>query len=62
MPTNKQDKDFADEMYQSIDVRMGTAALGNAVEWIAMNLAPDDVFSDKDLSAWAESNGYKKEE
>ena len=27
-------------------------------EWIANNLSPDDVFSEKALNEWAENNGY----
>jgi len=62
MPTRKQDEDFADEMKGSVDeVKMSNGALDNAIYWIARNLNPDDVFSDKDLEAWATANGYTKE-
>ena len=63
MPTGTQDKDFADEMKDSVDyVKMSHSALDNALSWISNNLDPDDVFDSKQLSDWAESNGYKKEE
>jgi hypothetical protein len=62
MPTNQQDKDFAEEMRDSVDeVKMSSGALDNAIYWIARNLNPDDVFEEKDLNAWAEANGYSKE-
>jgi hypothetical protein len=62
MPTTSQDKLFAETMRDSVDeVKMSNGTLGNAIDWISHNLNPDDVFSDKDLRAWAESNGYVKE-
>jgi len=36
--------------------------LDEAVDFIQSNLDPADVFTDKQLCDWAESNGYKKEE
>lgn len=62
MPTGTQDRHFAEVMRDSVDeVKMSNGALDNAIEWISKNLNPDDVFSDKELSAWAEANGYVKE-
>jgi hypothetical protein len=62
MPTTKQDSDFADLMKDNVDeVKMSKTALDEAVSWIGDNLDPDDVFNEKSLSAWAESNGYVKE-
>lgn len=62
MPTGSQDKAFAEEMRDSVDeVKMSDGTLNNAIYWISRNLNPDDVFSDKDLSGWAEANGYVKE-
>lgn len=62
MPTNSQDKSFADEMQQSVDeVKMSNTSLDNAIAWMQDNLEPDDVFSEKKLIAWAESNGFIKE-
>ncbi len=62
MPTNSQDKSFADEMQQSVDeVKMSNTSLDNAIAWMQGNLEPDDVFSEKKLIAWAESNGFIKE-
>lgn len=58
--TAREDQDFADEMQSNIVV--SKKALGYAIDWIAANLTPGDVFSDKDLEAWAEANGYTKEE
>jgi hypothetical protein len=62
MPTGTQDNNFAKEMSQQVDeVKMSHSALDAAIDWIASNLNPDDVFSTKDLEGWAESNGYVKE-
>jgi len=59
---SKKDLEFAEAMRDSVDeVRMSNGTLDNAIYWIARNLNPDDVFSDKDLEAWAEANGYTKE-
>lgn len=59
MPTAIQDQDFADEMHGYAKIQK--AALDHAIEWMGKNLDPDDVFDEKDLIAWAESNGYVKE-
>lgn len=62
MATNRQEQDFQEVMRDSVDeVKMSTATLGNAIDWISDQLAPDDVFSEKQLAAWAESNGYSKD-
>ncbi len=55
MPTSSQDQSFAEAI---VDYRN---LLDNAIEWIAKNLNPSDVFSDKDLETWAEGEGYVKE-
>jgi len=62
MPTKSQDKEFAEEMKDSVDfVQMSNGALDNAINWISRNLNPDEVFSEKDLQDWAENNGYTKQ-
>jgi len=62
MPTRKQDEDFAQEMQGHLDhIVISSTALDAAIEYISKHLNPDDVFSDKDLEGWAESNGYTKE-
>ena len=33
--------------------------LDNAIEWFRDNLNPEDVFSNDQLSSWAEKNGYE---
>ena len=49
-------------MQQSVDeVKMSNTSLDNAIAWMQDNLEPDDVFSQKQLIVWAESNGYTKE-
>jgi hypothetical protein len=62
MPTTRQDQSFCELMQQEIDeVKISKTALDNAIEWIASELDPDDIFTSKKLEAWAESNGYVKE-
>jgi hypothetical protein len=59
MPSSAQDQEFASQMESHVTVSKN--ALDEATEWIGKNLNPDDVFSDKALANWAESNGYIKE-
>lgn len=59
MPSTRQDEAFADSMNDHVLV--SKKALDAAIVFIADELEPEDVFSDKKLSQWAESNGYVKE-
>lgn len=62
MPTNSQDKAFAEVMKDQIDeIKISHSSLDEAISWIGSNLQPDDVFSIADLESWAEDNGYVKE-
>jgi len=62
MATNRQDTDFAEVMKDSVDeVKMSNTSLDNAIEWIQSQLEPDEVFTEKQLISWAESNGFVKE-
>ncbi|MFC1924280.1 hypothetical protein ACFLXA_02820 [Chloroflexota bacterium] len=54
MTTATQDKSFLDHIIKS-------NILEDAVDWIGINLSPEDVFSDKDLEDWALDNGFIKE-
>ena len=36
--------------------------LDDAIEWIAGNMDPEDVFPEKELAHWATENGFKAEE
>lgn len=59
MPSNSQDKSFGEEMAASLDeLKMSSSTLDNAISWMQSNLEPDDVFTEKQLAAWAERNGY----
>jgi len=49
-------------MQDHIELSMSNAALDEAIDWIANELNPDDVFTDDKLERWAESNGYSKTE
>jgi len=53
--TSKQDQDFLESVIPH-------TLLEEAIEWIASNLDPEDVFSENDLSCWAENNGFVEEE
>ncbi len=62
MPSGSQDRSFAELMQgQTLEVKISNSALDEAIEWIAKNLSPDDIFSTKELENWAESNNYIKE-
>ncbi len=54
MPTSSQDQDFAEAVVNYRNL------LDNAIMWIAKNLNPSEVFSEKDLETWAEGEGYVK--
>jgi len=53
--TARQDREFIEEV-------INQGLLEAAIEWIQNNLAPDEVFAEKQLTVWAEDNGYIKEE
>ena len=55
MPSYKQDEEFATEIVEYKHL------LDKAIEWIANNLEPEDVFSSDALGQWAEAVGYEKE-
>lgn len=42
----KQDQDFLNEC-------IGTSLLESAIEWMKANLSPEDIFTEKELLAWA---------
>lgn len=48
--TRKQVSDFGDYFLDTI------------VDWISDHLYPEDVFREKELAAWAEAHGYRKDE
>jgi hypothetical protein len=52
--TWKQDEEFWKAMHED------SGLLAKAVEWIRGNLEPEDVFEERELESWAESNGYEK--
>lgn len=53
MTITKHRVDFRDAMVSS-------DLLDNAIDWIATNLSPEDVFSEEMLAEWAEANDYRK--
>lgn len=44
-----------------IESAMPQDLLGDAIDWIAANLSPEDVFSVNELEEWAYENGYGEE-
>lgn len=62
MPTTTQDKQFANHIEGNFTLEVSTSALDEAIHWIGSELDPEDVFSEKQLSSWAEANGFIKEE
>lgn len=62
MPTGKHDTEFASAMEEDVktEITVSKGALDNAIWWIAKNLSPDEVFDEKQLINWCESNGYIK--
>lgn len=55
MTSTNQDKEFRDAL-------VSTRMLEEAIDWIRSNLEPDDVFTQNSLEAWAENNGYVRDE
>ena len=56
MATTRQwDRDFLTSVISS-------TLLEEAIEWIASNMSPEDVFSDDDLETWAIDSNFTKEE
>jgi len=49
--TQKQDIDF-------IDTVIPSDLLEQAIDWIAANMAPEEVFPDSKLEQWAEEAGH----
>lgn len=63
MPTRKDDELFASEMSDMVEtcaIKMSKSTLDVAIQWMQSNLEPEDIFSEKQLSNWAETNGYIK--
>jgi len=78
MTTDRQQRDFADELVGHLTV--DKSGLEAAIQFVKDNFDPDDIFSEKvllehvarskmpadvftekELSEWAEENGFKKE-
>ena len=53
-----QIKDFAELLQDEIPF---SSFLPMAVDWVAANLRPEDVFPESELDSWAEDNGWTKE-
>jgi len=51
----EQDSDFIDELIPG-------DLLEQAIDWIAANMNPDDVFSESDLNQWADDAGRPEAE
>jgi len=58
--SSKQDKAFAETMAATITKILTTEdgiLLEDALDWIAKELSPEEVFSETQLAAWAERHG-----
>jgi len=51
----RQDSNFINEMFS-------TTLLEQAMQFIADNFEPEDIFEEDVMGQWAEDNGYIKEE
>lgn len=51
----RQDSNFINEMFS-------TTLLEQAMQFIADNFEPEDIFEEDVMKQWAEDNGYIKEE
>jgi hypothetical protein len=54
--SSQEDKDFGELLKESVDFSGMDASW--VLEWVADNFAPEEVFEDSVLEAWAEDNGY----
>lgn len=65
MSTSRQDELFASLINDQVEVEVTTTvsktALEYAIDWIAKEFEPEDIFTEKQLELWAESNGYVKQ-
>jgi len=52
---NSDNQKFSESVFNA------SSALDNAIDWIADNLNPEDVFPQSDLETWADENDYIKE-
>lgn len=57
MPTEEQKRSFVLMLIKHVHY----ASLEYSLQWMQSNLEPEDIFSEKQLSNWAEANGYIKE-
>lgn len=64
MSTSRQDQFFAEMINDHVEstTTVSKSALEFAIEWIAKEFEPEDIFTEKQLESWAESNGYVKEQ
>lgn len=56
-----QDEKFVNEINSLVEVTVNSCALEIAIEFIGKNFDPEDIFTEKQLSTWAEDNGYTKD-
>ena len=57
MTTSRQDREFAAELMPD-----GNDWLGKAIDWIKINMNPEDVFDKDTLNDWAVDNGWVPDE
>lgn len=54
-PTWRQDEGFIHDV-------LGSTILESAISWIINSFEPADIYPKDELAAWAEANGYVKED
>lgn len=55
MSTTTQDRDFKKAIVMD---NLPDSMLDEAIQWIASNFTPEDIFDKKQLERWAEGEGY----
>lgn len=57
MPTFREEDSFQSHIFNQLP-----KLLDSAMEWIAANMDPDEIFDHEKLNDWALDNGYGKPE
>lgn len=58
MITTDKGREFRTYLNKPIDLIDDTILLELAIDWIKVNLEPEDVFESHQLELWAERNGF----
>jgi hypothetical protein len=63
MSTARQDNNFSSLMEDLLETKVTVSglALESAIDFISSEFEPEDIFTEKQLTDWAERNGFIKE-